>query len=226
MYGPPSNTRSPSIGPRTSTPAGSSLSQGSFSPSDISIPPTPSPTFRRGRQPESLLNLAREQVRARGINPLEFIARPLREAGRRGGVGPIVVPPFTPSPSPLPSFIDFSPIRRRRRRQRRQVPARSPALADGVLDAGGGRRAAGGGRRAAEVEMMMMVMMMMMTMTMTIRISVLIVVTEGDRDSKSCYENFRGCNKITWKGVVGDNLPGSLIQIQLPPYIKAVVHPQ
>ena len=63
-----------------------------FSPS---IPPTPSPTPRRGRQPASLLNLAREQVRAGGINPIEFMARPLREAGRLGGVGPIVVPPYT-----------------------------------------------------------------------------------------------------------------------------------
>ena len=138
LYGPPSNTRSPSLGPRTSTPAGSGLSQGSFSPSDISIPPTPSPTLRRrGRQPTSLLNLAREQVRARGINPMEFMARPLREAGRRGGVGPIVVPPFTASPSPLPSSIDFSQARstissrgrRRQRRQQRQGPARSSAPA-------------------------------------------------------------------------------------------------
>ena len=63
------------------------------------------------------------------------MARPLSEAGRRGGVGPIVVPPFTPSPSPLPNSIDFSPARstassrgRRRRRQRRRQ----------------GRRAAGG----------------------------------------------------------------------------------
>lgn len=217
LYGPPSNTRSPSLGPRTSTPAGSGLSQGSFSPSDISIPPTPSPTLRRrGHQPTSLLNLAREQVRARGINPMEFMARPLREAGRRGGVGPIVVPPFTPSPSPLPSSIDFSQAkstissrgRRRQRRQQRQRPACSSA------PAGLGR---GRGRRAEVAEVMMM---------MTIRISVLTVVTEGDRDSKSCYENFRGCNKITWKGVAGDKLPGSLIQIQLPPHIKTVVHPQ
>ena len=148
LYGPPSNTRSPSLGPRTSTPAGSGLSQGSFSPSDISIPPTPSPTLRRrGHQPTSLLNLAREQVRARGINPMEFMARPLREAGRRGGVGPIVVPPFTPSPSPLPSSIDFSQAkstissrgRRRQRRQQRQRPACSSAPAG--LGRGRGRRA-------------------------------------------------------------------------------------
>lgn len=104
LYGSPSNRSSPPLEPRTSTPAGSGLSQdllfeAQFSPS---IPPTPSPTPRTGRQPASLLNLAREQVRAQGINPMEFMARPLREAGRRGGVGPIAVPPFTP-PTPLPS---------------------------------------------------------------------------------------------------------------------------
>ena len=37
---------------------------------------------------------------------MEFMAR-LREAGRRGGVGPIVVPPYTP-PSPIPSSLEFS----------------------------------------------------------------------------------------------------------------------
>ena len=65
--------------------------------------------------------MAREQVRAQGINPMEFMARPLREAGRRGGVGPIVIPPYTPS-SLIPSSLEFSSPRsssssRRRRGQ-------------------------------------------------------------------------------------------------------------
>lgn len=152
LYGSRSSSRrSAPLGPRTSTPAGSGISQdlsfeAQFSPS---IPPTPSPTPRTGRQPASLLNLAREQVRAQGINPMEFIARPLREAGRRGGVGPIVVPPFTP-PTPQPSSLDFSSPRstpRRRRRgggRRRQTP--SSAGPPGPR-AGRRRRAAGGGRR-------------------------------------------------------------------------------
>lgn len=38
---------------------------------------------------------------------MEFMARPLREAGRRGRVGPIVIPRYTP-PSPVPSSTDFS----------------------------------------------------------------------------------------------------------------------
>ena len=144
-----SSRKSTPLGPRTSTPAGSGISQdlsfeAQFSPS---IPPTPSPTPRTGRQPASLLNLAREQVRAQGINPMEFMVRPLCEAGRRGGVGPIVVPPFTP-PTPQPSSLDFSSPRstpRRRKRgggRRRHTP--SPAGPPGPR-AGGGRRAAGGG---------------------------------------------------------------------------------
>ena len=49
------------------------------------------------------------------------MARPLREAGRRGGVGPIVIPPYTP-PSLIPSSLEFSSPRsssssRRRRGQ-------------------------------------------------------------------------------------------------------------
>ena len=70
---------------------------------------------RAGRTTKTLIDViltneaqlfAREQVRAQGINPMEFMARPLREAGRRGGVGPIVVPPYTP-PSSIPSsYLD------------------------------------------------------------------------------------------------------------------------
>ena len=110
LYGSPPNTNSPPLGLRTSTPAGTSVAsdlsfKAQFSPF---IPPTPSPTPRRGqRQPPSSLNLTREQVRAQGINPMEFMAQPLREAGTRGGVGPIVVPPYTP-PSPIPSSLEFS----------------------------------------------------------------------------------------------------------------------
>ena len=110
LYGSPPNTNSPPLGPRTSTPAGTSVAsdlsfEAQFSPS---IPPTPLPTPRRGRrQPPSSLNLTREQVRAQGINPMEFLARPLSEAGTRGGIGPIVVPPYTP-PSPIPSSLEFS----------------------------------------------------------------------------------------------------------------------
>ena len=156
MYGSPPNTNSPPLGLRTSTPAGAIVAshlsfEAQFSPS---IPPTPSPTPRRGRrQPASLLNLAREQVRARGINPMEFMARPLREAERRGGEGPIVVPPYTP-PSPIPSSLEFSSPRsssssRRRRGQgrRRGRGGRPPSS----TPPGSGRRrragAAGGGRR-------------------------------------------------------------------------------
>ena len=52
---------------------------------------------------------------------MEFMARPLREAGRRGGVGPIVIPPYT-LPSLIPSSLEFSSPRsssssRRRRGQ-------------------------------------------------------------------------------------------------------------
>ena len=110
MYGSPPNTNSPPLGPLTSTPAGTSVAldlsfEAQFSPS---IPPTPSPTPRsRRHQPPSSLNLTREQVCAQGINPMEFMARPLREAGTRGGVGPIVIPPYTP-PSPIPSSLEFS----------------------------------------------------------------------------------------------------------------------
>ena len=144
LYGSPPNTNSPSLRPCTSTPAGSSVAsnlsfEAQFSPS---IPPTPSPTPRRGRQPASLLNLAREQVRARGINPIEFMVRPLREAGRRGGVGPIVVPPYTP-PSPIPSSLGFSSPRsssssRRRRGRGRRRGRRSSS--SGPPGPGGRRR--------------------------------------------------------------------------------------
>ena len=84
LYGSPPNTNSPPLGPRTSTPAGTSVAsdlsfEAQFSPS---IPPTPLPTPRKERrQPPSSLNLTREQVRAQGINPMEFMARPLCEAG-------------------------------------------------------------------------------------------------------------------------------------------------
>ena len=137
LYGSPSNNAdSPSLGPRTSTPAGSSVVwdlsfEAQFSPS---IPPAPSPTPRRGRQPTSLLNLAREEVHAQGINPMEFMARPLREAGRRGGRGPIVVPLYTPS-SPIPSSLDLSSIssnssRRRGRGRGRGTPFGPEQTAD------------------------------------------------------------------------------------------------
>ena len=150
FYGSPSNRSSPPLGPRTSTPAGSGLSQdlsfeAQFSPS---IQTTPSPTPRTGRQPASLLNLAREQVCAQGINPMKFMARPLREAGRRGEVGAIVVPPFTP-PTPLPSFLPQE-VRlvqedvKVEEEEHRHLPRRT-LRARGR--AGGGRRAAGGGRR-------------------------------------------------------------------------------
>ena len=161
LYGSPPNnsssSSSPPLGPRTSTPAGSSIAsdlsfEAQFSPS---IPPTPSPTpRRRGRQPASFLNLAREGVRAQGINPMEFMARPLREAGRRGGRGPIVVPPYTPSRSPLPSSLDISSLdisssssRRRRRgrgrgRGRERGTSSSPS---GASRRRSGPSAAGGG---------------------------------------------------------------------------------
>ena len=69
---------------------------------------------------------------------MEFMARPLREAGRRGGVGPIVVPPYTP-PSPRASSLDFSSPRSSSSSRRRRGRGR-----------GGRRQAAGrsdGGRR-------------------------------------------------------------------------------
>lgn len=146
FYGSPSNRSSPPLGPRTSTPAGSGLSQdlsfeAQFSPS---IQTTPSPTPRTGRQPASLLNLAREQVCAQGINPMKFMARPLREAGRRGEVGAIVVPPFTP-PTPLPSFLPQE-VRlvqedvKVEEEEHRHLPRRTLRAR--------GRRAAGGGRAA------------------------------------------------------------------------------
>ena len=187
FYGSPSNRSSPPLGPRTSTPAGSGLSQdlsfeAQFSPS---IQTTPSPTPRTGRQPASLLNLAREQVCAQGINPMKFMARPLREAGRRGEVGAIVVPPFTP-PTPLPSFLPQE-VRlvqedvKVEEEEHRHLPRRT-LRARGR--AGGGRRAAGGGRRAAEEEM-------------TIPILVLIAAhTEEVKDGKNCYGNFNDCDRI------------------------------
>ena len=185
-----SSRKSTPLGPRTSTPAGSGISQdlsfeAQFSPS---IPPTPSPTPRTGRQPASLLNLAREQVRAQGINPMEFMVRPLCEAGRRGGVGPIVVPPFTP-PTPQPSSLDFSSPRstprRRKRGGRRRRHTPSPA-GGGRRAAGGGRRAAGGGRRAEEV---VVVVEEMIVVLIPVR-------TEEVKDGKYYRENFNDCNKI------------------------------
>ena len=96
--------------------------------------------------------MAREQVRAQGINPMEFMARPLREAGRRGGVGPIVIPPYTP-PSPIPNSLEFSSPRissssRRHRGQERgrgrgrRPPSSTPPGLGRQQRAGG----AGGGR--------------------------------------------------------------------------------
>ena len=77
---------------------------------------------------------------------MEFMVRPLCEAGRRGGVGPIVVPPFTP-PTPQPSSLDFSSPRstpRRRKRgggRRRHTP--SPAGPPGPRAGRSGRQIAG-----------------------------------------------------------------------------------
>ena len=152
LYGPPTNISSSlSLGPRTSTPAGSSIAsdlsfEAQFSPS---IPPTPSPT-PRGRQPASLLNLAREGARAQGLNPMEFMARPLREAGRLSGRGPIVVPSKTPPSSPNNSSLDISSSSssRRRRRGRRRGRGRGRGTLSSPL--GSSRRrtgpsAAGGG---------------------------------------------------------------------------------
>ena len=150
LYGSPPNINSPPLGPRNSVRVASDLLfEAQFWPS---IPPTPSPTpRRRQRQPASLLNLAREQVRAQGINPMEFMARPLREAGRRGGVEPIVIPPYTP-PSLIPSSLEFSSprssssSRRRRGQGRGRGQGRRPPLLDpsGVGQTAAGRR---GGRR-------------------------------------------------------------------------------
>ena len=85
LYGSPPNINSPPLGPHTSTPAGTSVA------SDLSLKLNfdllfhpllhPHPGGEHG-QPASLLHLAREQVCAQGINPMEFMARPLREAGR------------------------------------------------------------------------------------------------------------------------------------------------
>ena len=67
--------------------------------------PTPLPTPRRGRRPMSLLNLAGEQVRAQGINPMAYMARTRRTAGRPGGRGRLVVPDCSSS---VPSSLDIS----------------------------------------------------------------------------------------------------------------------
>lgn len=115
-----------------------------------------------------------------------FMARPLREEGRRGGVGPIVVPPFTP-PTPQPSSLDFSSPRstlRRRRRgggRRRQTP--SPA--------GPPRPQAGRRRRAAaeEAEEEVVVVEEMIVLFIAVR-------TEEIKDGKNYCENFNDCNKI------------------------------
>lgn len=88
LYGPPGNSSSPQPppGPCTSTLAGFSSgsdmsfeTQFSLSPPKARTPspsplPTPSPTPRQGRRPMSLLNLAGEQVRAQGINPMAYMA--------------------------------------------------------------------------------------------------------------------------------------------------------
>ena len=69
-----------------------------------------------------------------------------------GGVGPIVVPPFTP-PTPQPSSLDFSSPRstlRRRRRgggRRRQTPSPAGPPRPRAGRRRRRRRAAGGGRR-------------------------------------------------------------------------------
>ena len=119
LYGPPGNSSSPQPppGPCTSTLAGFSSgsdmsfeTQFSLSPPPARTPspsplPTPSPTPRRGRRPMSLLNLAGEQVRAQGINPMAYMARPRRTAGRPGGRGRLVVPDCSSS---APSSLDIS----------------------------------------------------------------------------------------------------------------------
>ena len=77
---------------------------------------------------------------------MEFMAIPLREAGRRGGRGPIVVPPYTPSRSPLPSSLDISSLDissfSSRRRGRGQGTSSSPS---GASRRRSGPSAAGGG---------------------------------------------------------------------------------
>lgn len=131
LYGPPSVSNVSTAGPRASTPVNRSTPDPSFSDSTLSLPPlpespipspppTPSPTprptrgraRRRGRGAKSLLNLARDQVRAQGINPMEFMVRPRRTASRPGGRGRITVPAISPaparSPSPMPSSLDLS----------------------------------------------------------------------------------------------------------------------
>lgn len=128
LYGPPPSDSSASTpGPRASTPIGMGMPDSSFSDSTISIPifpespipsppPTPSPTPRsspgrgrgrgRGRGPRTLRNLSRDQVRAQGINPMQFMTRPRRTISRRGGRGRITAP--ARSPSPMPSSLNIS----------------------------------------------------------------------------------------------------------------------
>lgn len=89
---------------------------------------------------------------------MEFMARPLREAGRRGGVGPIVVPPYTP-PSPRASSLDFSsprssPSSRRRRGRgrggRRPGPTGPGRRRAGATAGGGGGGGGGGGSSSGD----------------------------------------------------------------------------